>query len=77
MTDNSDFDINIPSVICMIIIVSSVGAVKYILSDKTFQNTTYLRQHARKVVYCTFVRTRLAVSFQFLVVRSRIQRPLK
>lgn len=74
MTDSaSGFDINIPSIIHMRNIASSIwGCEIYNFFDKTFQITTYLRQHAGKVIYCTFVRTHLEVSFQFLVVRSRI-----
>lgn len=74
----SDFDINIPLVINMRNIASSIwGYEIYNLLDKTFQITVYLRQHAGKVIYCTFVRTHLATSFQFGVVRSTIQKPLK
>lgn len=79
MTDSaSDFGINIPSVIHIRNIDSSIwGYEIYNLLGKTFQITVYLRQHAGKVIYFTFVRTHLATSFQSWVVRSRIQKPLK
>lgn len=74
MTDTaSDFDINILSVIHMRNIASSFwGCEIYNLLNKTFQITMYLRRHAGKVIYYTFVRTHLETSFWFLVVRSRI-----
>lgn len=74
MTDSaSDFDINIPLIIHMRNIAISIWDCEiYNFFAKTLQITTYLRQHAGKVIYCTFVRTYLAVSFQFLVVRLRI-----
>lgn len=78
MTDNAfDFDITIPLIIHMRNIASSVWVCEiYNFFDKKFQITTYLRQHAGKVIYCTFVRIHLAISLQFLVVRSRIWKPL-
>lgn len=78
MIDNAfDFDITIPLIIHMRNIASSVGVCEiYNFFDKKFQITTYLRQHAGKVIYCTFVRIHLAISLQFLVVRSRLWKPL-
>lgn len=77
MTDNApDFDINIPLIIHMRNIAISIWDCEiynfFFFFAKTVQITTYPRQHAGKVIYCTFIRTYLAVSFQFLVVRLRI-----
>lgn len=44
----SDFYINIPSIIHMRNIAGSIWVMKYVVFYKTFQITTYLRQHAGK-----------------------------